>query len=423
MKVRGLLINIMLKMKKLTDILQLSSVGRPITPDLRYGGTARVLLYLDREFVRQGYNSFVAATGDSKIYGTLVETLPESLSLFKMNGEKNSYIPSRKKHDELAEKHHTLILDYILRNKQLDIVHEHPGSGILSSKKIKSINSKIDTPLLVTLHGAFSENYRKRYESWNSIAKERGNIFFNAISNNQKMSFEKNGFDIEDTIYHGLPLEDFEFKANKQNYLFSIGRICPKKGQHIAVNVAKKTGDPLIIAGEINSAYHNYWKETIEPYLTFSITNIPEKEQENYKNNLIEKLNFGKEIIGKNEIFFIGNLTDKQKIPFYANAKSFIMPIQWEEPFGLTMIESLACGTPAIVNNLGSVSEIMKNNETGIIIDHFKNEEENVDMIIEALQKVPHIDPNNCRNYVEKKFSIKEEANKYLELYKKILNK
>lgn len=411
------------KMKKLTNILQLSSVGRPITPDLRYGGTARVLLYLDKEFTQQGYNSFVAATGDSKVYGKLIETLPESLSLFTMNGEKNGYTRPRKRHDELSEEHHSLILDYILKNKEIDIVHEHPGSGILSSKKYKSLESKISQPILITLHGAFSENYRQRYEEWNSIAKKSGNIFFNAISENQKRSFEKNGFNIADTIYHGLPLEDFEFKKNKQDYLFSIGRICPKKGQHIAVDVAKKTGTPLIIAGEINSAHHDYWKEMIKPHLTFSITDVSEKEQENYKNNLVEKLNSNTEIIGRDEIIFVGNLTDRQKIPFYKNAKSFIMPIQWPEPFGLTMIESMACGTPVIVNKFGSVSEVMKNYETGIVIDKFSSDKENVDMIIEAINNISHISPNDCRKDVEERFSIKEEANRYLELYNQIINK
>jgi glycosyltransferase involved in cell wall biosynthesis len=410
-------------MKKLTDILQLSSVGRPITPELKYGGTARVILYLDREFVRQGYNSFVAATGDSNVYGNLVETLPESLSLFTMNGEKNRYVRPRKRHDELSEEHHAMILDYASKNKEIDIIHEHPGSGILNSKKISSSKLGIDFPLLITLHGAFSENYRKRYESWNLIAKKRGNVFFNAISNNQKKSFEENGFDITDTIYHGLPLEDFEFKKNKQDYLFSIGRICPKKGQHIAVDVAKKTGNPLIIAGEINSAYHDYWKETIEPYLTFSITNLNEKEQEDYKNNLIGKLNSNLEIIGRNEIIFIGSLTDNQKIPLYKNAKSFIMPIQWAEPFGLTMIESFACGTPVIVNNFGSVSEVIKDNHTGIIIKNFSNEKENIKLIIDAIKDISYINPLNCRKEAEERFSIKEEANRYLDLYKKITNK
>jgi glycosyltransferase involved in cell wall biosynthesis len=410
-------------MKELTNILQISSVGRPIKPDLKYGGTARVILYLDKEFSKRGYNSFVAATGDSKVYGNLIETLPESLSLFTMNGEKNGYTQPRKKHDELSEEHYSLIIEYILKNDKIDIIHEHPGSGILISKKFNSLKSKINCPLLITLHGAFSENYRERYSAWNLSAKEKGNIYFNAISKNQGRFFEENGFNIEEVIYHGIPLENFEFQKNKQDYLFSLGRICPKKGQHIAVNVAKKTGNPLIIAGEINSVFHDYWKETIEPNLTFSITNIPEEEQENYKNDLVEKLNSCKEIIGNNEIMFIGNLTDKQKMPFYKNAKSFIMPIQWQEPFGLTMIESMACGTPVIVNNFGSVSEVMRNGHTGIIIKNFSNEKENVELIINALKNIPYIHPNNCRKEAENRFSIKREANKYLDLYKKLINK
>jgi glycosyltransferase involved in cell wall biosynthesis len=377
-------------------------------------------MYLDREFTRQGYNSLVAATGDSKVYGTLVETIPESLSLFTMNGEKDNLVRPRKRHDELAEEHYSIILKYILENK-IDVIHDHPGSGILISKKFKKVTSNLKTPLLVTLHGAFSEDYQERYNAWNLAAKENGNVYFNAISQNQKKSFEEKGFNVEEMIYHGIPLDTFEFQENKLNYLFSLGRICPKKGQHLAVKVARETGIPLIIAGEVNSAHHNYWKETIEPYLTFSVTKIPETKQEDYKNSLINKLNSGKEIISKKEIIFIGNLTDQQKIPFYKNAKSFIMPIQWQEPFGLTLIESMACGTPVIATDFGSVPEIIKNDKTGMIVKKTENEKDILKLIIEATEKIKNIKPLDCRNHIEENFSIEKEARNYLELYQRII--
>jgi len=408
-------------MKDLTTILQTSSVGRPINPNLRYGGTARVIMYLDKEFTRLGYNSLVAATGDSKVYGTLIETIPESLSLFTMNGEKDNVVRPRKRHDELSEEHYSLILDYILKNK-IDVVHEHPGSGILISKRFKEVTNSIKTPILVTLHGAFSENYRERYNNWNLAAKENGNVYFNSISQNQKKSFEENGFNIEGMIYHGIPLKNFELQEDKLNYFFSLGRICPKKGQHLAVKVAKETGIPLIIGGEINSAHHNYWKESIEPYLTSSITEIPESKQEDYKNSLVEKLNSKEDILNEKEIIFIGSLTDKQKISFYKNAKFFIMPIQWQEPFGLTIIESMACGTPVIATGFGSVPEIIKNNKTGVIIKKTDNEKEIIKSIIESTEKIKNIKPYDCRNHVEENFSIEKEAKNYIELYQRILN-
>lgn len=272
------------------------------------------------------------------------------------------------------------------------------------------------------MHGAFSENYRERYNNWNLAAKENGNVYFNAISQNQKKSFEENGFNVEEMIYHGIPLDNFEYQEDKLNYFFSLGRVCPKKGQHLAIKVARETGIPLIIGGEINSAHHDYWKEFIEPYLTFSITEIPENKQEDYKNNLAEKLNSGEDIIDNKEIIFVGNLTDKQKIPFYKNAKSFIMPIKWQEPFGLTMIESMACGTPVIATNFGSVPEVIKDNETGIIVKGLENDEEILESIIEATKNISSINPNICRMHVEKNFSIETEADSYIKLYKKIIN-
>ncbi|MBI2449202.1 glycosyltransferase [Candidatus Pacearchaeota archaeon] len=408
-------------MGTLKTILQTSSVGRPITPNLKYGGTARVIIYLDREFTRLGYDSLVAATGDSRVIGRLIETVPRSISLWNMDGERNAVIKPRKEHDELSEKHYQIILETILKYKNIDIVHDHPGSGLISSKKFREVGDQIKTPILVTLHGAFSDRYAERYTLWNKVALEKGNIYFNAISHSQKRAFEERGFRVSATIYHGIPIEYFPFRNEKLDYLFSLGRICPKKGQHTAIQIAKETGMPLIIGGEVNSAHNNYWKENVESYLDFSITEIPEKEHEDYKNNLVEKLNAGENIIDEGQIIFVGNLDDRQKIAFYERAKAFMMPINWPEPFGLTMIESMACGTPVIAYSVGSVPEVIKDGKTGFIVEKTGNEEIDLAKMIEAVNNIVYINPKDCRKHIAENFSITREAKDYLNLYKKLL--
>jgi len=409
-------------MKKLDTILQIASVGRAVSPDMRYGGTARVLGYLDREFTRRGYNSLVGATGDSKVYGELIETVPKSINLWNMEGTTSAEIKLRTDFDELSQLHYSKIVDYILKNKnKIDIIHDHPGSGLITSNAFLERGMDIKIPILVSLHSAFSEKYRERYKNWQKISKEYGGIYFNGLSNFHKSTFEKDSIKINETIYHGLPLEDFTFNENKQDYLFSIGRICPKKGQHTAIEIAKKTNSPLIIAGEVNTIFHNYWKDKIEPYLDFSIDNIRKEDQERVKNDLISKIKKGKRILDKGKIMFLGNLTDKQKAPIYANSKSFLMPITWNEPFGLVMIEAMATGTPVVAYSMGSVPEVIKDGKTGYIIERTGNEKKDIEKMIESVGLVGKIKSKDCRNHVKKKFSIEIEADNYIELYKKII--
>ena len=257
---------------------------------------------------------------------------------------------------------------------------------------------------------------------WKEIGLKRGNVYFNTISNSQKFLFEEGGIPIESTIYHGIPLEEFPLQKDKQDYLFSLGRICPKKGQDLAIKVAREAKKPLILGGVVNSIYHNYWSEKIEPFLDFSIVNIPLSEQEKYKNNLVQKLNAGEEIIGDGQIIYVGSLNDKQKAAFYGKANGFLMPIRWPEPFGLTMIESMACGTPVIAYSLGSVPEIITNGITGRVIQISGNEEEDVKKMGETLKNIEQLRPQDCRIHVEKNFSIQRESEEYLNLYKRIIN-
>lgn len=410
-------------MPKLETILQIAPVGRDIRSDLRYGGTSRAVIYLDREFTRLGYNSIVAATGDSDVSGKLIPTIPHStIHLKSVNGDNYSYGTPKEEYLEIRKRHYQEIMNFILEYKNIDIIHDHSKEGLISFKEFMESKDQI-VPVLITLHRDSLEKHSERYLLWHKIALEKGNIYFNAISQSQKRIFEENGFsNIIAAIHHGIPIEDFPFRKRKLSYLFSLGRISPEKGQDIAIKVAKKVKIPLIIGGEIHSASRNYWEEMVKPYLDFSINNIPAEDHENFKNNMVEELNNGRDIVGDNKIMFVGNLTDKQKAAFYGRAKAFIMPIQWQEPFGFTIIESMACGTPVLAYSLGSISEIIKNGESGIIIEKTGDEEGDLESMTEAVNDLKNISPENCRKHAVEGFSIEKEAKNYLDLYNKILN-
>lgn len=371
-------------------ILQIATIGLPVTPDLRYGGTERVISYLDQVYTKWGHESVVAATGDSKVKGELIETILRSAWSTEKKGGSERRI---KKSKGLEAKHYQKCIEALLENPDIDIVHDHPGSGLMSSREFQNVVGKLEIPILQTLHGSFSERHRSRYDLWQRTAREYGGAFFNAISNSQKREFEENGFKIEDVVYHGIPINKFiPSDGKKEDYLFSIGRISPEKSQHLAIEVAKRTGRPLIIAGEVHSVNESYWREMIEPH------------------------------IDGTQIRFVGPKTDEEKIPLYQNAAAYLFPIQWSEPFGLVMIEAMACGTPVIAYDQGSVPEVIKDRETGFIIPKTNNKETDLEAMVEAVNNIGAINSEDCRNHVVENFSIENEARSYLGLYKRLIN-
>jgi glycosyltransferase involved in cell wall biosynthesis len=374
--------------KRLENILQVSTITIPVSPRIRYGGTERVVSYLDREYEELGYNSIVAAPGNSEVKGELLITLPKTIWPETEKNFRREIINTKQHYEE----HHKIIINYLLReNCNIDIVHDHTGH-LISSKAYKEKGYKINKPILITLHGQVSlDEDNERYDAWRKAHKSN-NIYFNAISQSQKRDFESVGINICEVVYHGIPLNKFPFKENKSDYLFSLGRICPEKGQHLAIEIAKRARIPLIIAGELHSVNNRYYEERIKPNLR------------------------------KGQIEFIGVLNDKEKAGWYKNAKGFIMPIQWPEPFGLVMIEAMACGTPVVAFDRGSVKEVIKDGETGFVIKETGNKEQDLEKMVNAVKNIGSINPEDCRKHVEKNFSIKKEAREYLSLYQNLIN-
>ncbi len=234
------------------------------------------------------------------------------------------------------------------------------------------------TPTVFTLHDPMSASWNKavKYCPW----KNKANYI--SISDSQRKGMPSLNY--AGTVYNGMEIEKFKFKKEQGDYLAFLGRYSYEKGADAAVTVATKSKEKLKMAGTIWGG--GFYNEKIKPYLK------------------------------KGEIEDLGFLNGKKVSDFLRNAKALLFPIRWEEPFGLVMIEAMACGTPVIAFSKGSVPEIVKHNKTGFIV---KNEKE----MVEAIKKIDQINREDCRKYVEDNFTIEKMIDGYEKIYKKIANR
>ena len=259
------------------------------------------------------------------------------------------------------------------QNGLYDIIHIHPIDRAMPLARIIS-DSRV--PTAYTLHDPID---LWRAKIFKLFASE--NQHYISISNAQRKPAP--GLNYKATIYNGINTRHFSFSPNHDNYLFFAGRLRKEKGVGEAIRVAKKTGERLLIAG--NPAGGEYWNTKIKPHLN-----------------------------GK--IKYVGNI-ERNKLPtYYQKAKATLVPIQWEEPFGLVMAESMACGTPVIAFNRGSVPEIIKHNKTGFIV-------KNVTEMAAAVKRINLIDRLECRRHVEENFSNEKMVDEYEKLFLKIIKK
>jgi glycosyltransferase involved in cell wall biosynthesis len=214
-------------------------------------------------------------------------------------------------------------------------------------------------------------------------------------------------------IHHGIDVEDYPFKSHfsTQDYLFSIGRITPDKGQDIAIEIAKKTGSRLILAGNVQNKEQDreFFKKLKHSIDLVADAGQPFTKSDYYGHVMKPILDSDKQII------YIGEVDSAQKKLWYQHARATLFPIQWGEPFGLVLIESMACGTPVLAFSKGSVTEIVMHGKTGFVVD-------SIDHMAEAVKALHLIDPDDCRQHVKNNFSIARMAGKYSELYQWIVD-
>jgi glycosyltransferase involved in cell wall biosynthesis len=242
------------------------------------------------------------------------------------------------------------------------LVFHHPESAMGFAKLYPTV------PVLYVLHDYLDEKRRQVIEMHHSI-----NQHFVSISNSQRR--DAPDFPYAATVHNGIDTELFSFNADAEDYLMYAGRIVPEKGVKEAIQVALKTDRRLIITGQVTPVSQWYFDEHIKPHLS-------------------------------DKILYLGMIDKAQLTKYYQKAAALLVPIRWEEPFGLTMAEAMACGTPVIAFRRGSVPEVVKDGKTGFIV-------ENTAEMIEAIENIGKINRQDCRTHVEKNFTNTRMVDNY----------
>lgn len=376
-------------MKKL-KIAQLSTPFISVPPP-NYGGTELVAYHITEGLVARGHDVTLFAPGDSITSAKLFSAFDKALFYEQME-QLFSPLAIR-----LFWTHSLPVLYHAVspfeQAEKFDVIHNHIHYlGLFFS-------SLINKPTVHTYHGDLSTAVQSPIERM--ILEKYKNCYWTAISETQKRNCPIK-LNFVDVIHHGVPLEKFAYQETPQNYMIWLGRVTPKKGITQAIEVAKKTGKKLVIAGVVHKRDQEFFSQEIKPQID---------------NQLIS---------------FIGPLEFAKKIDFFKNAKLLLYPVTWEEPFGLVMVEAMACGTPVVAYANGAVTEIVKDNETGFLIGsnnqaNFTIKKSGVEGLIEAVNTIYDLDFASYKNFrqasrarVEQKFTVEKMVEKYEKVYYKV---
>lgn len=323
-------------------------------PPRHYGPWERVVSLLTEGLVERGLDVTLFATADSVTKAKLVGICPRP------------YSEDPSLDVKVWECLH--ISEVFERAEEFDLIHNHFDFLPLSYSKL------IKTPVVTTIHGFSSERIVPVYKKYN------GHVHYVSISNadrNPDLNYVA-------TVHHGIPLEEFTFREQKDDYLLFFGRIHHEKGTFEAIEIAKRTGCRLIIAGIIQD--QKYFNEKVAPY------------------------------IDGEQIKYIGSVGPDERDEVLGKARALLHIINFNEPFGLSLIEAMACGTPVIARPRGSIPEIIKNGETGFII-------ESIDEAVQALKKIDTLDKRKLRQHVQENFSVEKMVDGYINVYKEVMNR
>ena len=340
-------------------IAQIAPLAEAVPPKL-YGGTERVVANLCDALVELGHEVTLFASAEARTDAKLIAVRERAIRLD----------PAPLKSDIAA---HLAMLHEVRRKAwQFDILHFH--IDLLHFPVFEHDAQRTVT----TLHGRLDlTDLENAYRHWPQFGLV-------SISDHQRTPMPFVNWLA--TIPHGLPAHRFAFRARPQpGYLAFLGRISPEKRPDVAISVACRAGIPLKIAAKVDAVDHEYFETRIEPLLEHPL------------------------------IDYIGEIGEEQKSEFLGNARALLFPIDWPEPFGLVMIEAMACGTPVIAWNRGSVPEVVEHGVTGYIVD---SEEE----ALAALSKIESIDRCTVRAVFERRFAARTMARSYVDLYARLLN-
>ncbi|HET9373057.1 MAG TPA: glycosyltransferase family 4 protein [Vicinamibacterales bacterium] len=336
-------------------IAQISPLYESVPPQ-EYGGTERVVSFLTEELVRQGHDVTLFASADSTTSARLVPMVPRSLRL------------DQKSVDALA--HHVLMLEHVSRvADRFDVLHYHidylhfPYSRMLGVPHVTTLHGRLDIADLQPLYDEFQD------------------MPVISISDAQREPLPQANW--QGTVYHGLPPDLFAPSVAGGEYLVFLGRISPEKRVDRAIEIARRAGMPLKVAAKVDTADAEYFKTEIAHLLELPF------------------------------VEYLGEVGEHDKQPLLAGARAMLFPIDWREPFGLVMIEAMACGTPTIAWREGSVPEVLEDGVSGFIVDE-------IDDAVEAVRRCASLDRRVVRGAFEGRFTADRMARDYVAIYERL---
>jgi glycosyltransferase involved in cell wall biosynthesis len=327
-------------------------------PPVFYGGTERVVHHLVEELVRRGHKVTLFASGDSRTTADLVASVDTALRL------------DATAHDPIAA-HVLELTEAFDPAHDFDLIHCHvdylafPFSRLSSRVTVHTLHGRLDVPHV------------------RPVLSQYADVPLVSISRAQRRPVADLDLDWIGTVYHGIPVEQYPLGHGNGGYLAFLGRISPEKRPDLAIALAKRLGLRLRLAAKVDPVDRAYFEREIEPLISHPL------------------------------IEYVGEIGDDAKPDFLGDALALVFPIDWPEPFGLAMIEAMACGTPVIARPCGSVPEVITPGRTGWIAD-------SLDDLVEATRRVDRIDRAACRREAEARFSVQRMADGYEALYEKL---
>lgn len=336
-------------------VAQVAPLIESVPPRL-YGGTERIVSYLTEELVRQGHEVTLFASADSSTRAELVPCAPSAL---RLQPDSKDPLP-----------HYTLMLEQVRRRaREFDLIHFH--IDFLHFPLMRELG----TPHVTTMHG--------RLDLWDlmPLLDEYRDMPLVSISDSQRAPAP--GAHWVATVHHGLPLDPFPFQPAGGDYLLFLGRICPEKRPDRAIDIATRAGRELVIAAKVDAADSEYFEARIEP------------------------------LLARPNVRFVGEVDDAGKAQLLGGALALLFPIDWPEPFGLVMIESMACGTPVVAWPCGSVREVVEDGVTGRIVT-------SIEEAAAAVDALAAHDRAAVRRRFEERFGVQRMAADYLAAYARL---
>jgi glycosyltransferase involved in cell wall biosynthesis len=336
-------------------IAQVAPLYESVPPKM-YGGTERVVYGLTEELVRRGHEVVLFASGDSQTSAHLVPCSTQGLRLSDVQDHMAYTIRELGRVVRIAD--------------QFDVVHNHidyfafPYARMLGTPLVTTTHGRLDTPEVIDVYEDFLD------------------MRLVSISDAQRAPLPHSHW--VSTVYNGIDLRHFTLRERPGGYLAFLGRISPEKGPDRAIEIADAVGMPLRIAAKVDPSDRDYFANVIAPLLE------------------------------RPGVEYLGEIDEVQKDEFLGNAYAYLFPIDWPEPFGITMVEAMACGTPVIATARGSVPEVVADGETGFIC-------RTVAEMIEAVKSVPGIDRPACRRRVAERFTVERMTDGYEAVYRRLL--